>query len=261
MNKQEQGQIALTIALIIAVVSAISLSVVSRSLTEVKLTQVDESAAMAIRSAEAGIEQGLSGLDLGTTTGGFDGANFTVTVSREGSTGFLSATSLNNGEVAEINLDGSTGLTSMDIYWGNKNDSIEAVTAAVQVIKYQRFSATDYRTVVYAYDPDLTRQASNKFISPTTNPGTFMSVDFGAQVNVPIVAQDILVRVKPLYNKARLGFAPQPGGATLADQFYKISVEGVAGGNVFRKVEAASSSAGLPEVFDMTVYSGTTLSQ
>ena len=111
------------------------------------------------------------------------------------------------------------------------------------------------------YDPDATRANVNKFGTPTVNPGSFMGTTFGAMVNVPIVAEDILVRVKPLYNKARLGVGPQPAGAQLGNQFFTVSSRGVSGGNVFRKVEVASSSAGLPEIFDMTLYSGTSLSQ
>lgn len=262
MRTNERGQIALTIALIIAVVSAVSMSVVSRSISEVGLSGIDQSASKAIRSAEAGAEQGLSELGLGSQTVEIEpGTTYTVNVEQGGTGGFLSANSLNAGEVAEISLAGSTGLTSIDIWWGDRNDSVESATAAIQILKYQRYSASDYRRVTLVYDPNATRINTNNFSAPSVNPGTFMGVNFGAFINVPIVAEDILVRVKPLYNKARLGVGPEPAGATLGNQFYTITSSGVSGGNVFRKVQVASSSAGMPEIFDMTLYSGSTLNQ
>lgn len=257
----EEGQVALTIALMIAVASALSLSVVSRSITESSLTRIDESASRALKSAEAGIEQGLASLSLGTTTGEFGGSTYQVTVSQEGSAGFLSNGSLSNGEVAEISLSGSSGLTSIDIYWGDKDDTIEVDAAAVEVIKYQQFGASDFRTAVLTYDPNAARRAGNKFGTPTVDPGVFQGVNFAASANIPIVAQDVLVRVKVFYNKARLGFSPQPAGAQLGDQFYRISSQGVAEGSVFRQVEVARTGESLPEIFDMTLFSGTTLSQ
>ncbi len=258
---KEKGQIALTIALIIAVVSAVSLSVFARSLPEIRLSGVDESAAKAIQSAEAGVEQALSGLGLGTFTGSFEGADYTVTVSKSGSSGFLSAASVSNGEVAEVDLSGSSGMTSLTVYWGDESISSETDTAAVEIIKYQRFGAADYRMAKYAYDPNAARRGDNKFVAPTVDPGSFLGGSFGASVDIPIVAEDVLVRIKPFYNRARLGFSPQPAGALLGDQFYTISAQGVADGSVFRQVEVASSSAGLPEVFDMTLYSGAGLTQ
>jgi hypothetical protein len=240
--------------LIIAVVSAITLSALSRSTTEVSLTKVDENAAQALRVAEGGAEQGLANLNVGTSI-----AN--VEVTKGGSAGFVSQGFASPGESAELTLVGSTGVTSIDIYWGKKNDSIEADTAAIEILKYQKFSAADYRTVVYAYDSNAARAAVNKFSTPTVNPGTYLGIDFGASVNIPIVAQDVLVRVKPLYNRATLGFSPLPASSRLTDQYYQITSTGVAGGNIYRKIQVASSSAGLPEVFDSTLYSGGALAQ
>lgn len=254
MKRNQDGQIALTIALIIAVVSSISLSVLSRTTSEVNLTSVDENAAQAIRKAEGGAEQGLANLDTGISI-----AN--VEVTKGGSTGFVSSGFASPGESAELSLFGSTGVTSVDIYWGNKDDAIEDDTAAIEILKYQKFSDSDYRTLVFTYDSNVGRRAVNKFDAPTTNPGVYLGVDFGASANIPIVAQDVLVRVKPLYNRATLGFAPLPVSSRLADQYYSISSIGVAGGNVYRKVQVASSSAGLPEIFDSTLYSGGALAQ
>lgn len=263
----ETGQIALTIALMIAVISAVSMSIVGRSITEVNLTRIDENASAALKAAEAGIEQSLAG--LGTAPGSFTDeagrtvANYQIEESREGTNGFLSADSVDDGGVIEVDLTGSVGLTTggINIYWGDENDATETNTAAVEITKYQRVAADDYRRQTYTYDPNATRNDENKFSDPTVGPGLFMGVDFGASVNLPIVAEDRLVRVKVLYNKARFGFEPVAGGATLADQYYRISAQGNVGGSVFRRVEVASSSAGLNEIFDATLFSGAGLVQ
>lgn len=262
-RRDEHGQVALIVVLVLVVMGVIVLSVVSRSVSDLRLAGVEQSSSQALKAAEAGIEEALRNISIG---GSFEGtvneASFETQAESEGADGQVTNISIEPGEVVEINLTGSVSPpTSLDIYWADRAESNESPTGAVEVIKYQQFSDSDYRTAHYAFDPDATRRASNNFAAATVNPGSFMGVSFGARANVPIVAEDVIVRVRMLYNRGKIGVSPLPIGSLLPDQTYRIVSTGSTTDGVVRKVEAVRTLPVLPVVFDAALYSGGQLSQ
>jgi|GEM_PF-2987599 Tfp pilus assembly protein PilX len=261
--RDQQGQVALIVVLVLVVMGVIVLSVVSRSVSDLRLAGVEQSSSQALKAAEAGIEEALRNINIG---GSFEGtvneASFETEAQSEGADGQVTNVAIETGEVVEVNVTGSASPpTSLDIYWADRGESNESPTGAVEVIKYQQFSGSDYRTVHYAFDPDATRGASNNFDAATVNPGSFMGVSFGARANIPIVAEDVIVRVRMLYNRGKIGVSPLPVGSLLPDQTYRIVSTGSTTDGVVRKVEAVRTLPVLPVVFDAALYSGGQLTQ
>lgn len=262
-NENESGQIALIVVMILVVMSTIVLSVVSRSISELNLARVEESSTQALKAAEGGIEEALRNLSIGSSIEGtVNNVDFTTTTSVAGSDGLVTIDAIEQGEIVEVLLEGAVSPpTSLDVYWGDISNTTEVPVGAIEVIKYQKWSATDYRVVHLAYDVNATRLSDNNFTTGVGSPGTFKGVNFSAKASVPVVAQDILIRIRVFYNQAKIGIAPLPGGSTLPDQVYRVVSTGVSNDGVSRRVEAQRTLPVLPPQFDAALYSGTTLSQ
>lgn len=268
--KESSGQALLIILLIMAVALTIGLSVISRSITDIKISQQTEEAARAFSAAEAGIEEALV-----AGTGGFGtfeetGAKYTTAVAGFGEgTEFVFPQEIQVDEpqtlwLVEHNEDGSINETSyyttgsLDVCWGG--------TAALEVSIYYK-DGTSYKVARGAYDPDATRRATNNFSSP--DPGSCaeltnkkilnFSGDFGIN---PATKTLLFLRLRVLYANAQVG-AVTPGsgiGQVLPAQGTRIESTGTAGAAT-RKVEVVRYYPAPPEIFDFAIYSGGALSK
>lgn len=261
--EQESGQVALVVVLVLVVMGVIVLSVVSRSISDLRLAGVEQSSTQALKAAEAGIEEALRNVSIGgSQQGNLNNASFDTSTQSEGADGQVTNSAVAPGEVVEILVDGSPSPpNSINIYWGDRSEPTETPTGAIEVIKYQQYSSSDYRSVHYAFDPDAARRATNSFDAATVDPAAFKNVSFGALASVPLVSEDKIVRIRVLYTKAKVGIAPQPGGSALPDQLYRIVSTGSTIDGVVRRVEAVRTLPVLPMVFDAALYSGGSLTQ
>lgn len=261
IQKHPKGQAALIMVLVMMVSSTIALSVVQRTIQEIDLSTTEESAAKALQAAESGVEQGLRTLVDGDTTN-LEGSNYSVQVETTGSDGYLSETDLAKGNTVEIPLTGGGVFpTSVDVYWTDTTDLDEDPDAAIEIIKYQQYSATDYRVATLAYDPDAVRRGTNGFSAPTTPGGTALGTSFGSRINVPIQAEDKIIRIRTVYNRAKIGLVPQPAGTQLPTLQYRIVSTGQTDQGIVRKIEVIRDVPSLPQYFDFSLYSGGNLTQ
>ena len=63
--RDQQGQVALIVVLVLVVMGVIVLSVVSRSVSDLRLAGVEQSSSQALKAAEAGIEEALRNISIG----------------------------------------------------------------------------------------------------------------------------------------------------------------------------------------------------
>lgn len=257
---KQRGQAALILILVMMVSSTVALTVIQRTIQEIELTSTEEDAAKALRAAEAGVEEGLRTLTTGETVN-LEGANYQIQVGTEGDNGYLADSDLSSGNTLEISLlNSASPPTSLNIYWTDTSDSNESPAAAIEVIKYQMFAASDYRVVHLTYDPDAVRRGTNNFGAPG-GASSALGVDFAASVNVPLVAQDQLVRIRAVYNRARLAVVPAPAGSLLPDLQHRITSTGQTESGIVRRIEVVRDQPSLPHFFDFALYSGGTLTQ
>jgi hypothetical protein len=255
------GQAALILILVMMVASTVALTVIQRTIQEIELTTTEAESAKALQAAEAGVEEGLRTLRSGQQED-LEGASYQIQVGTEGSDGYLAAADLSQGNTIQINLQGSPSPpTSLDVYWGDVSDPQESPTGAIEVIKYQQFGAADYRVVHLTFDPDATRRSENNFEAATNSPGSALNVEFSASANVPLVAEDVLVRIRAVYNRALIAVVPQPGGSQLPDQQHRIVSTGQTESGLARRVEVVRDQPSLPQFFDFALYAGSDLFQ
>ena len=125
-RKDNSGQALLVILLIMAVALTIGLSVVSRSVTDIRLSQQQEESARVFSIAEAGLESLLAGQELPS----FEGFNIATDTWELGSSdSFVFPTGVKAGETQTIWLvshdgddlqDDFRNFTDFTFYWGNE---------------------------------------------------------------------------------------------------------------------------------------------
>lgn len=289
---QQKGQIIIIILLILVVVLTVGLSIATRTVTDIKISQQTELSQRAFNAAEAGIESVLSGqaatgvyVPIGT---GANPSSYNVSVQTVGGSNaaFVFPNAVLKDNTQQIWFIGHKADNTFDfedpnnfndnllwIYWGNpgqpvNNTSDSPITPALEVsIIYK--DATGFKIAKGVYDPS-TRTASNNFIDGIDTAGGYTSsqIQFRKQIDLeqePYKMTGIdtgattlyALRMRLLYNDTAQLLGAQPGEstATFPVQGKLISSTGNAG-DVYRKVEVYESYPVMPPIFDYVLFNG-----
>lgn len=292
MMRNTSGQALLLVLLGMSVILIIALSILSSSVTDIKITTNEQDALRAFSAAEAGIEKAL--VVGGSTSGTIGGSNFNATVTTMGSLGtsYVYPVSLAAGDTATIWLvnhaeDESllcdathtcfTGHT-IKICWGAPGtSSTSSTTPAMESSVFYTTNPGDYSTLKIgrvAYDPNTSRLASNFFSGSDSGVCTIGGTNFAFQKTIDLTTLGItsavyntanglqMLRIRILYNTdviQPLGIDTNfAGNSSLPPQSIAIESTGTSGESA-RKVQVLKNFADLPSVFDSAVFSGSNI--
>ena len=244
------GQVALIMVLIMTVVSAVAVSVASRSTVETRVQQQNIDNAQAILTAQAGLEAAVNQNSEVTGSLG-DGKQYTVTRADAGSNS-VSVDKISSGETVEVNLVNAVGVTGVKVYWKS------AVVGGKPAIFVSDVRAD--KSIDYAYDTDGTG-GFTKIVSGVTISG--VSYDYVTPIISVLAGTSLKLRVTNLVSASLI--AIEPIGGTLPPQTtnYK-SVSSLTTGQTTLKygVEYLESKEDqLPSVFDYVMFSGGSIIQ
>ncbi|OGY09061.1 MAG: hypothetical protein A2700_02385 [Candidatus Blackburnbacteria bacterium RIFCSPHIGHO2_01_FULL_44_64] len=290
--RNSSGQALVVVLLVLSVVLTITLSVVSRSVTDITVSKKEEDALRAVSAAEAGVEQLLK-QGAGTTIAGSlsPGSTFNANVTGlgVGTKQFAVPYALRAGDAATLWLvshatDGTlvcnsgnacfTGNT-VKVCWGNSGTLGSLSTApAIEVSVLHTSSGSDLSTAKIAravYDPNVSRRTVNNFSSAdgtcAVDGKTFSfskefalsSLGVASRSSSDSLAGPQQVRLKLFYNTDQdhvLGMSVDySGNGNFPQQGNKIESLGESG-EAKRKVVVYRPYADLPPVFDFSLYSG-----
>lgn len=268
LKKNMDGQVLLITLLVLTIASTVVLSLIGRSTTDVSMTTALEESARAFQGAEAGIEDALytgnsgprtlsSGVSYSVTTNTIGGEPSVYQFPKKTPDGSVETLWLvNHNPDGTLNEVPTYTGSSLTICW-----SSDSVTPAIVGNIYYKQSPTGlYQVARVAYDPDVSRTASNNFTSvgaPTDGcgqPGYYeATIIFGDLGITPAVDTLLAVRIRPEYNDASI--AVDPGSATLPTQGSVIESTGVTQSGTSRKVIVYQQYRTPASVFDSVVYS------
>jgi len=271
--RKSSGQAVLLVILGMAAVLTIVLSVVSRSVTDVSVTNVEEGSSKAFSAAEAGIEKllvgdtsSISNLDLGNNASIQSAQSLVL---GEGENSFDFPDTYNSGDLAtvwfvshdETNIQKLTCTgkpcfngTSFSIHWNgdvavevsvyydtNGNSGVIASTPNFSGVKVKRF----------AFDPNATRN-NNKFSATIASSQQGYSYSSG-DISLSGLNRPLFARVKFLYGSAS-GFRVTTVGGTLPSQGRLLVSKGAAS-NATRQIEVRDYYRAPIEVFEAGIFS------
>lgn len=269
MISDEKGQALLIVALVMVVVLTVGLALVSRSITNQRLTTEEDNSQRAFSAAEAGVELALkSGANIGSSID-LDNRSairsVTVTAVNGTEIRLKGDSVIEKDEGAQVWLAPHPSLspvwtgTFMTVYWGSGSDVCSPSDAspssggnsmaAIEIIVMTGTKANP-TTKRYPIDPCSDRQAANKFDAPDyigANPGV---AGFRYRKTIPIAA-GLIAAVIPVYADTKVVVKPCDGSGNncvaLPSQGNTIDSTGTAGG---------SSDASATIARKITVYQG-----
>ncbi|EKD53176.1 MAG: hypothetical protein ACD_61C00122G0009 [uncultured bacterium] len=249
-NLNHSGQVALIMVLIMTVVSAIAVSVASRSTVETRVQEMDVESKEALLTAQAGLEEAIS---KDTPVSGSLGTGKDYTVER-GDTGATSITTekINSGENFEVYLSGGN-VTGVKIYW---NPAVAGGKPSLFITDIRSDGSVDY-----AYDTDGT----GGFTAGTTPGGTYAGVNYSyVTPTIPLtVGVSTKLRITVLGDPVFLGIRPMLGSFPAQSTNFKSTATLDSGETSIKYgIEYKESKTNqLPSVFDYVLFSEGTIIQ
>jgi len=288
--KYSQGQALLIILLIMAVALTIGLSLVSRSITDIKISQQTEESARAFSAAEAGIESALVGEALEWTFSE-TGAGYVASATEVGAgSEFAFPQAVDREEIQTLWLANNDDLNevynrgSLRVVWGNSGTILDSNAPALEISLYYKDESAviPYRVAKFALDPYSGRSPDPAFCNPGEGSPQCDGVSsfstagelvggkgfqYGAALNIASFTGSgktaLFARLRLLYSTSShlLGAkADGAGTSLLPTQGIKIESTGTVG-TTTRKVEVVRFHPAPPSILDFVLYSSGGLSK
>lgn len=247
---QHKGQVALVLVLIMTIVSALAVSLASRSTVDTRIQQTETNSVQALLLAQTGVEQMLMNPSNTSITTASYSANLVNTGTDKFATGRIDP-----GSTVELNLSGAdySTLTGFSVYWKADVGSPGGQPA----IYISLISSTGVITD-YAFD----YLGNNGFTAAGDGSG------LGFEKKTPKInlsATISKVRISVLGSPALMEIVPLDSGAIFPSQQKSIQSVGnvqLAGSNVKYGLQYdESTSDTIPAVFDYALFSGGSIIQ
>ncbi len=222
LHPNQRGQVLLLVVLVVTVALTVGLSAVTQSITNLRITEEEESSQRAFTAAEAGIEQALKtgeGISASLSVG--DNAKIKqVTISDVSDDEII----MNSGNPIQKNDSVDLWLSeysnysnysnpftgSLSVYWGGPGEAVctpENNSQAALEIVLLTGPANNPAATHFVYDPCPPRQSTNFFAQPSATGGnlSLAGKNFAYRADIPGITNGLIARIIPLYAATPLG--------------------------------------------------------
>lgn len=274
--RKDAGQVVLLLVLITIVGLTIGLSLISRTVTDIRMTSQVEQSSRAFSAAEAGVENALkaavatgptisinlpgasANYSVITTGGSADVYTFPLTQAYMLQTLWLSA----HDDATNALLESPSGSypvdKTLDICWGTDQNKNPAVLAT---LLYKDTSTNAYMISKLAFDS--IDRGNNFYLANAVGNYCSGNYRFNKQINATSSPPDgfgisasntvlLTLRLQPLYEDAVIAIKPE---VALPIQGKLVTSVGQTDTGVVRKVQASQGYPVLPALLDYTLFS------
>ena len=269
--EKQKGQVLLIVVLVMIVALTVGLSLISRSITNLRTSTEEAESQKALSAAEAGVEQALKSGE-GIPTGSFSSGDATIeyrtTVEEVKGTEFLinggNAVPRDDGadlwlslySAVESEIFTSPRSGTITLFWGESQNTCTATAPALEisVITGSKDSPSLQR---YTADPCPTRVLNNHFTAALNSGESVEGVTFNWKTNIS-VTNGLIMRIIPVYNDARIGvtFAPSGGSPIELPLQGKLITSTGESGKTQRKINVFQGYPKIPaELFPYAIFS------
>lgn len=278
------GQIVLMLVLITIVGLTIGLSLISRTITDLRITSQTEQSNRAFSAAEAGVENALKGAVIGGPTGtvNLPSASGSYSVSQVGGTDaavifpLTSPSELQTVWFADHDTDGalieSSGMDpklplpnglSYEVCWGTDGNN----NSAIVLFLYYKDSA-GYKFARSAFDNFPNSHSPGNNFNPPDGTGSSgycggtyrfhktINVVSDYALNLALNPKLLFLQIQPVYEKTTLAIKPN---ISIPGQGKMITSVGQTETGVVRKIQVTQGYNVLPAIFNFTLFTETKL--
>lgn len=247
INKKHKGQVALVLVLIMTVVSALAVSLASRSTIDTRIQQTESESSRALLFAQTGIEQLIMN-PVAPTSGAPDTSYYAVK-SDVGSNSYEVGL-VETGSAVEVNLVGAVNLTGFAVYWGPGSSGGQPAVLISLVESSGKM--TDYAYDYGGLNGFTAAGAGSEGYAKTS--GTVPVTDAITKVRITVLGVPALLKVVPV-----------GAGALFPSQIKSIksigSVQSDSNKVKYGLQYDESSTDTIPAVFDYALFSGGSIIQ
>lgn len=252
VKNSQKGQALLIVVLVMVVALTVGLSVVSKSITNLRTSEEEANSQRALAAAEAGIEQSIKN-NAPIAQGSFDNSTtYSTSIAQVLGTSFL----VNGGN--PVSQDAGTDIWLSDysenqsniynnpwsgtltINWGTSSNACSEAAMEAVLVTGSKLSPQVKR---YTFDPCSARTSANRFtfVPITQSVISGKTFYYQASISIPSFAPGLIGKLVPLYNNSPIGVT---GSVALPLQGSTITSVGKSGGTE-RKVNVFQ---GYPEI-------------
>lgn len=278
---KQEGQTVLIVLLMTSVILTIGLSVVSRSVTDIRISNQTQESARAFWFAQGKLEQAIktnsgitSNVSIGvsynvvkTDVGGGSSLAFPEKVDEGRIVNLWLVDHASNGDFSNTFYQGD----SVTVYFGNGGQTLSASSPALEAtLIYKGASGGLFYSRRFFYDPYSLRGSGSTL---TVTPGSYnvggKDLAYRAVVNLASASPALpdygssgsrkpyVLTLKLLFNTSSQNLAVESSSGTIFNQgSLYISTATIQSSNISRKVTEFRSWSGVPEVFNYLLYSG-----
>jgi len=271
----DKGQVVIILVLITVVGLTIGLSLISRTITDIRISSQIEQSGKALSAAEAGIESALKGAVVGGPTGTVNLPDATATYNVQSLGGVSSVYTIPLTEVGRThtiwliahNEDGTINESDpnafgankeLDVCWGS---NVSNTAALVMSIFYKHTPDNTYKVAKTAYDPlgrgnfniVLDQDGGNCNGNYQFRQRILPITDFGLDP-IPSNSKLLALRLVPLYQSTIMALLPFDPLDLLPVQGKLITSVGQTSSGVLRKIYVNQGYRVLPSLLDFTLF-------
>lgn len=249
ISNQQKGQVAIVLVLIMTVVSALAVTLASRSTVDTRIQQVESLSVQALLHAETGIEQLI--MNPGDSSSGSQDAEYYAVKSDVGSEN-LEVGSIEAGNTIEVNIIGAVNLDGFAVYWRPDSSNPDG-QPAVLISLIESLGAVTDRAFDYG--------GLNGFTAANSGPEGYAKTSG----TIPVTVAVQKIRITVLGSPASLKVVPVGAGALFPSQIKSIrSIGSIPSNNNLVKYglqydESVSDS--VPTIFDYVLFSSGSITQ
>lgn len=282
LRTKQEGQTVLIVLLMTSVILTIGLSVVSRSVTDVRISNQTQESARAFWFAQGQLEEAIrtsAGIPANTSTGGVAYNVVKTDVGGGGSLAFPEKVDegriinlwlvdhASNGDFSNTFYQGD----SVTVYFGNGGQTLSATSPALEAtLIYKGASGGLFYSRRFFYDPYSPRGSGSTL---TVTSGSYnvggKDLAYRGVVNLASASPALpdygssgsrkpyVLTLKLLFNTSSQNLAVESSSGTIFNQgSLYTSTATIQSSNISRKVTEFRSWSGVPEVFNYLLYSG-----
>lgn len=273
-NKANSGQAIIIILLVAAVGLTVGISLISRSVTDVRISRQEEEQARAFSAAEAGIEKAIEQGE-GISREEFGDAEYSVKATDLGKeAGFVFPKAVDQGDIKTVWLvehaDGSPSRaagefigTAIDLCWGNTDQEadLEETPALEATLIYEEGGV--YKVSKAVFDPNSVRATTqNNFTVAVGGCSGVISAeqsyDFPFKGTISGITGPYALRLKLIYNNDKAQMLGVLGNDILPSQgtiYDSTAVVGSGDDLVTSRVQQVQYHDAPPGIFDYVLFS------
>jgi type II secretory pathway pseudopilin PulG len=280
LYRKQGGQALLIVVLVMVIALTVGLSIASRAITNLKVSEEQVNSQKALSAAEVGIDRviadpGNADLQAGHIFDLHNNSKYSTQLSAvSGANSFLinggyKVTKNNYTYIWTTPYSNTTPWQnpwsgSLTIYWGDSSNACSEAALELTVISRNDSDVANPILNRYAYDPCTPVRSSQNGFNADQVPGTLENAvdNINLYYSVPITLKEAyIVSVAPVYADSYIGAFGVPSGASanLPDQGSNITAVGsvnMTESNVQRVLSAFQGFPQIPaELFPFTIFS------